>query len=308
MRHVGSELNTDHPTKPEKKVKLGTVSGFAKAAARHQQKFQTQDEHHNRGSKVPYSGGGVIEESHEEDHCVRKHKPHETIAEFGALSHEPVTPHKHHGQHHHPPQESVSVVQYTAPDGLSSALKSKLKEYHIVNKVLQVGEAFGEKALTNPNAKRSASILTNSDCEFIILHKDDFLKIFARFSLHNKRKIDFLRANIPDMDQVSSRATFEDYMYSVQQLDLVKGNIITEEGYSGKKIYILAQGTCTVHKELPDRRPESLKMMTKPRFETIQVNEIGPGTMIGEELIFTTEKKYKYTVKVIQTKSHCCSS
>lgn len=181
-------------------------------------------------------------------------------------------------------------------------VQDMIKHYHIINKILKEGESFGEKALTNPDARRGASILTNTDCEFIILYKDDFLKISNRFSLQNKKKIDFLKANVPDLDQVSSRAMFEDFMYSIQQVDLIKGNIVTEEGVSGEKIYLLAEGQCTVHKTIEDPRPEELKLMYKQSFTNIQVNEIGPGTTIGEELIFSPEKCYKYTVKVDHSK------
>ena len=170
--------------------------------------------------------------------------------------------------------------------------------YHIISKVLLEGESFGERALTNSAEKRSASILANTDSEFITLNKEDFLKFFNRFSLQNKKKAEFFKANVPGIDQVSSRKILEDLLYSVQQTDFVKGNILTLEEGIGDKIFFLAEGCCMVKKNLEDTRHQNTDLKSKLKKNNIVLNELGSGTIIGEELIFRPEKVYKYTVKV----------
>ena len=177
----------------------------------------------------------------------------------------------------------------------------EINEHGTVNKVLEQGEAFGEKALTNPGAKRTASIYTVTDCEFIIVQKTDFLSIVNRFNKTNRTKVEFILANIPNLDKVNSRHILEDYMYSVHIAESLKGHKITEQGAEGQRLYLLSKGFCILQKEVEVPNPEPEKyMLVKPK-TVVQVARVGPGTMIGEELLFGGKKngRYHYTAIVI---------
>ena len=177
-----------------------------------------------------------------------------------------------------------------------------LNVHGTINKILEKGYSFGEKALTNPGAKRSASIYTLTDCEFIIVMKKDFLAVFNRFSKANNQKLGFLLSTVPNLNKISSKLILEDYMYSVQIADANKGTVLTEQGKTGERIYFIANGFCTLEREVecPNIDPE--KNILAKRKLMVQVARLGPNMLIGEELLFGSkkEKKYRYTAKVVK--------
>lgn len=167
----------------------------------------------------------------------------------------------------------------------------------MINKEIKAGEAFGEKALTSKDEKRSASILTNEDCEFIILMKVDYLNIVGKYNLENKTKLQFLRENIPFIDKVLSTSILDDYLYIFNTGLLKRGNKVIEEGQLGSKVYLLVAGQCRIEKVVC--LDQNFSAGTKKIF----IGEINAPAIIGEEVLF--EKKetryYKYTVKVSST-------
>ena len=176
-----------------------------------------------------------------------------------------------------------------------------LNQHGTVNKVLEQGDAFGEKALTNPGAKRTASIYTVTDCEFIIIHKKDFATIFNRFNKYNQLKLEFLLNTVPNLDKVNSRLILEDYMYSLHVSDSSKGHKLTVQGKGGEKVFFISSGYCVVKKEvkIPSAKSEDTLMIKKKT--TVQISRIGPNTIIGDELLFGSrkeKKKYNYTTIV----------
>lgn len=181
-----------------------------------------------------------------------------------------------------------------------SATDFDLNEFGTVNKVLEQGSSFGEKALTNPGAKRTASIFTVTDCEFIIIYKKDFMTIINRFNKSNEHKLEFLLMTIPNLDKVNSRLILEDYMYSLHIADATKGQKITEQGKPGDRIYFIANGHCIIEKEVDNPNPNPDKNMLIKQKRMVQIARMGPNTIIGDELLFGNkkEKKYRYTAIV----------
>ena len=165
---------------------------------------------------------------------------------------------------------------------------------NLLTKEYTTGESFGEKALTSKDAKRSASAFTKEDCEFIILMKEDYLKIVAKFNKENRFKMNFLLTNLPFIDRITSRFILDDFLYIFTAAYLNRGNTVTEEGKAGSRIYLLVEGECVVEKTLPGQD------LTAPR--KIFIAKIGPPTLIGEELLFAKQKTrtYSYGVKVIE--------
>ena len=198
-------------------------------------------------------------------------------------------------------QMKRALGQASSVDKEGEIIQLDLNEHGTINKILEIGNSFGEKALTNPGAKRSASIYTLSDCEFIILMKKDFMSVFNRFNKANNQKLAFLLATVPNLNKVNSRLILEDYMYSVQIADSIKGSKLTEQGKTGERVYFIANGHCILEKEVDIPNPEPHKNILAKRKTTVQVARLGPGAMIGEEILFgpKKDKRYRYTTTVI---------
>ena len=64
------------------------------------------------------------------------------------------------------------------------------------------GKAFGERALDNiegnPVVTRTSSIITNTDCEFIILEKEAYLKITEAYNSEFTSRKNFLLDTLPN--------------------------------------------------------------------------------------------------------------
>ena len=114
---------------------------------------------------------------------------------------------------------------------------------------MKKGEAFGEKAImaTDPSlAKRTASAYAESDCEFIVIHRNDFLFIMGKFDKEKEFKNSFLLKNIPPLGKVASAATLENFLYSFKEIYVGKNGVITREGAICEEVFFLVEGTCVV--------------------------------------------------------------
>ena len=202
-----------------------------------------------------------------------------------------------------PTQSTNFIRKFLGEDNKAGAETAELdlNEHGTVNKVLEQGDAFGEKALTNPDAKRTASIYTMTDCEFIIVEKKDFLSIVGRFNKTNRRKIEFLMETMPHLDKVNSRLILEDYMYSVHITKTQKGTKLTEQGKPGQRLFLISQGFCNLLKEVdnPHSVVKSEEDVLVKQKTLVQVARVGPGTVIGEELLFGDKKERKYLYTTI---------
>ena len=66
---------------------------------------------------------------------------------------------------------------------------------------MDTGHSFGEKALMSKD-KRSATILTNTYCEFLVIMREDFLMISKNWELEQKKKRAFILKTIPLLDKI----------------------------------------------------------------------------------------------------------
>ncbi len=152
----------------------------------------------------------------------------------------------------------------------------------MINKEITAGYAFGERALTSRDEKRSATILTNQDCEFIILMKEDYLRILGKYNIENRFKLNFLKDNIPYINQVLSSSILEDYLYIFHAEFFKRGNTVVEQDTHGSRVYFLVEGQCCIEKTLNYDGSSSLRENHKKVF----ISQIGPPSVIGEEIIF----------------------
>ena len=174
-------------------------------------------------------------------------------------------------------------------DDFQERLNNLISMHGNVLKVLRSGEAFGEAALLHSFRKRNATIITNTDSQFITLSKKHFVSIAQSFQKGNKDKLVFLKEVIPAVEKIRSNAILQDYLYSFKNLHLKKGMEVVREGQIGDQIYILAEGFCTVEKTQEEKEGP---------LDKCPLTTVGPGSFIGDELLFGSTKQYKYTVKV----------
>ena len=211
-------------------------------------------------------------------------------------------------------QKSEIFAKVLNESGATEATENSVEDFSLtehgtLSKILEQGSSFGEKALTNPGAKRSASIYTVTDCEFIVIMKKDFLAVYNRFSRANNQKLGFLLATVPHLDKVNSQHILEDYMYSIHIADAVKGSKLTEQGKQGERVYFIANGQCILEREVEIPNPSPEKNLLSKQKTKVQVARIEPNTVFGEELLFGLKKdrKYRYTATVpsITIKHNC---
>mgnify|MGYP000847616682 CR=1 FL=1 len=160
------------------------------------------------------------------------------------------------------------------------------------HKELGEGEAFGEKALTSKDSKRSASIYASVDCQFMILMKEDYLSIVGKYHKENRFKLNFLQNNLPYVDRITSTLILEDFLYIFNTEFFKRGNTIIEEGTSGDRVYLLVHGECTIEKKILQEKSDTYK--------TVFIAKVSAPTMLGEEILYQkrSEREYKYTIKV----------
>lgn len=159
------------------------------------------------------------------------------------------------------------------------------------------GQGFGEKALMNKTSTRTTSAITKTNCELIIIMKEDYLNIVHRFDVKRSAKLQFMNDYVPELSNISSMTIVHDLFYYVQEKDYFKHNLIMKEGEVGEYIYFIGSGECTIEKLLSVRRKKDTET-----YESITVDKVisvaGVGICLGEEIL-SDEKHYSYTVRVI---------
>ena len=168
---------------------------------------------------------------------------------------------------------------------------SKVKE-------IKEGEGFGDKALVERNNKRTASVLTNVNSEFIVILKEDYLNIINRFDKRKHAKMDFMKKSIPFLDSLASLEIWDDLFYLIKELDCNKEVVLCNENKIGHNIYFIASGQCSIEKNIAIKfkkgRNESEPIEVKKTLATL-----GVGSCFGEELLLNKKvTKYKYSIVV----------
>ena len=185
--------------------------------------------------------------------------------------------------------------------GFSDFKEMSASKYGMSIMKLTKGNFFGEKAL-HSQKKRSATVVTNTDCEFLTISEELFSYIKARFEKTNTKKLNFLLDTFPDIERIKNRTILENLLYLLEEKTFERHANLTTEGAKGKHFYILFEGTCNVYKKLPNGDPEIAKLRKYGDQEGINkegllVCQIFPGAFIGEEVVFNGLNQYEFTVK-----------
>ena len=186
--------------------------------------------------------------------------------------------------------------------GFSDPKEISASKYGTTIMKLIKGNFFGEKALYSQK-KRSATVVTNVDCEFLTISEELFSYIKARFEKTNTKKLNFLLDTFPDMERIKNRTILENLLYLLEEKTFDRHANLTAEGAKGKHFYILFEGTCNVYKKFPDDDPEIAKLRKygdqegSNKKDGLLVCQIFPGAFIGEEVIFNGLNQYEFTVK-----------
>ncbi|KAL4441935.1 hypothetical protein ABPG74_003686 [Tetrahymena malaccensis] len=171
------------------------------------------------------------------------------------------------------------------------------KRYGKTTRLLQAGSIFGERALFT-NQARTATILADSHpTEMVILDRDKFLPALEELKKTLQLRRDILFQIFKDMDNYSS-ARLENMLYSFSVLSFNRGHYITEQNQHDDKFYIIAEGEAQILKKIPIQINE---FHQEERVAKLTI--IGPGVMVGDEIMLKGEQRYLYTTEVISIKA-----
>jgi len=182
--------------------------------------------------------------------------------------------------------------------------KQKFEEYADkfgkIVRYLKEEESFGELALKN-NSKRTASILCKTDCEFLVIEKQQFDVLFGQ---EQKDKEEFLRMVFPSLGtNITSRDNFNYLVYSFKAESYGRGQNIIAEGEvlpKNAKFYVIQQGECMLEKRFTKdlSHPYDRKKTIITTYDTIEVAVLGKGSIFGEEIL-DNRNSYEFSVKAI---------
>lgn len=170
----------------------------------------------------------------------------------------------------------------------------KLKEMGFMNKDLFKGEGFGEVALLDSKARRTATVLALDFVELIVILKKDFLLIRQKFSHEYKGKKQFLVKVLPFLKTINSSSTLDNLIFCFKEMRLThRQRVISETDENPDKMFFLNQGKCKIEKTL--RFFQDGVEQTR----LIHICDVDYKGILGEEILFSNEKNiYHYTVTV----------
>lgn len=174
-------------------------------------------------------------------------------------------------------------------ENLIAKLGVKLKE-------MKEGEGFGEKALVE-KANRSTSVVTNSNCEFIVIMKHDYMNIIKRFDKRHQIKSAFMSTKIPFLNTINSPVIWEDIYYLIKDIDRPKGSILANENETGDKIFFIETGSCELEKTIIVERNSAHYQYDSLKFKRT-IARLDAGNCLGEEILVNRDQTYNYTIRV----------
>ena len=159
-------------------------------------------------------------------------------------------------------------------------MKFKVLIYYEINQLYE-GSIFGELALSDPNNKRSATIVTKEDCYFGTLIKQvyDLSLKAAQDKLRLRNVLFFTRG--PIFKGISNNVFINKYFYTFKKLSYKNGDILFRKGEKRKSIIFIEKG------ELELSRNMTLYEITKI------INSLG-GILDDNYLYFLLNNYYEF--------------
>ena len=198
-----------------------------------------------------------------------------------------------------------SVIIEEAPD--HPDFETFLADYGTLVSKVEKGGSFGEKAFFGGQF-RSETVITNTDCEFLVINKRDFLYITQNYDSKRKHMMQFMLDFIPDIENISAYELLENLLSTLKEKTYERGSYIIQEGDVGDDLHVLSDGTCEIIKNIrvddavnPKEKSNKFKKML--RVGTMQnyqlpVCTIKKGVFVGEETLYNTKNTYDFSVKV----------
>lgn len=158
---------------------------------------------------------------------------------------------------------------------------------------LPSGTVFGEKGL-NDSAKRNATIICSSPCDFGVMTREDYNLILKDVSKaqNDKRKKFFMLKVFPNIiqDQIAAKISYD---FFKQKIKLVRNQIIFKQTDFVEYIYIVKKGSVLLYKEedLLKKRYNHMLLSKLRGSKKFNLGVLGPGSIFGETSLLLKNKK-----------------
>ena len=215
-----------------------------------------------------------------------------------------------------------SAGDAASPVKRSRTLKLKQEEplnteqYGVVVNKLFGGTYFGERAVAKKH-KRNATIMASTKVELLTIDQEDFQYVQNEFNKTKKQVLAFLGTAFPNLDQIDSPSFVENLSYKCDLKNPMYHHRIIEEGRSGEEFYLIFEGKCELIKTIIYDKSDNLSSnmaetkslygLKKTGKEEIIIMTMEKGTFFGDEILFSLDTTYEYSVRVCSEKAKLLS-
>jgi len=185
--------------------------------------------------------------------------------------------------------------------------QEQLRAYGTVVGQLEKGDHFGEKALFD-NHQRSASIITNSLVELLVLDRETFKHVLIGFQKAKSQILDYLSVTLPNLDKVSTKQVLEGLMYVADVREFAFRANLGIEGEPTDQLFLIYEGQCELIKTVIYDNSENVSLATdelkslyglkKTKKEDLVILNLERGSFIGEEICFDDKVMLNCTIRV----------
>jgi len=132
--------------------------------------------------------------------------------------------------------------------------------------MLGAGVIFGELALMQ-DQPRSATIICEERCEFLVIERDDFDKVLkSEMTRLREEKIDCLRMHVPGFTRLPSHK-LDKAFYRFRKETFNKGHVFLQQGLGSKKgVFILLSGEIALKTTLDGKAEREVSTLVKGSF------------------------------------------
>ncbi|EAR83085.2 cyclic nucleotide-binding domain protein (macronuclear) [Tetrahymena thermophila SB210] len=171
-----------------------------------------------------------------------------------------------------------------------------LNEYGPDFTEIDIGEASGESVLYE-KGPRTCTLLTITDAEFVTFDKNTFWKLQAQNNLQKKKIKEIIQKAININYDIYNQNTITQIVSSFQLQKIQKDEFLFEEGSINEIVYIV-QGSCEIQMKYFIKK-NFKKSISKDLKGTLVIENLTNGIFfVGDEIIFESWKKYKYSVRI----------
>ena len=180
-----------------------------------------------------------------------------------------------------------------------TTIKERVEKYGKLVCRLTKGMSFGEGALRDYHSKRSATIIAASEIELLVLEAHDMKLVRQHVHRDHATKQEFMLQYFPFLDNISATKYIQNFVYLLIQKIFPLDTLICKEGETGDRFFVLFEGNCSVYKTFHVQEDGSkLLRSTQNLRQMIPISIVEKGAFIGEEILFNSESKFEYNVKV----------